>query len=73
MWKQKTSQVSIFGGAQYIFRGKDFYFYYMFKTNVFRGYKRNFEGTAPESPLVALMSNVKDAMLLWSQTHNYCV
>jgi len=30
---QARSQVSRFGGAQYIFRGHDFCFYYMFKTN----------------------------------------
>jgi len=30
---QAHSQVSIFGGAHYIFEGQDLWFYYMFKTN----------------------------------------
>ena len=51
--EQARSQVSRFGGAQYIFRGARFCFYYMFKIkfsgrNKIWGHKKNFGGTAPE-------------------------
>jgi len=41
---QARSQVSRFGGAQYIFGEHDFGFYYMFKTN-FSGHNKIWGGT----------------------------
>jgi len=53
VFDQARSQVSIFGGAQYIFEGARFY--YMLKTNFsgrnkIWGHKRNLGGTVPECP-----------------------
>ena len=56
MRKQVRSQVLRFGWEKYIFRGDDFCFHYMFKTN-FSGHNKiwdthkKFGGTAPNSPL----------------------
>jgi len=52
---QARSQVLKFGGAKYIFRGHDFCFYHIFKTNFlgtrkFWGNKRNFGGYWPRMP-----------------------
>ena len=42
--RQARSKVSLFGGAQYIFRGQDFCFYYMLKTK-FSGRNKIYGGT----------------------------
>jgi len=50
------NQVLRFGEAKYIFRGEDFNFYHMFKTNhsehnkIWRGYKKDLRVTASECP-----------------------
>ena len=56
---QARSQVLTFGrGEKYVFRGKDFCFYYMFKIK-FSGHnkicrvQKNLRGTATECPLIA--------------------
>jgi len=41
---QARNQFSRFGGVQYIFRGNNFCFYYMFKTN-FSGHNKIWAGT----------------------------
>jgi len=48
---QACSQVSRFGGVEYIVGGQDFCFYYMFEKNFSRGNKT--WGTAPECPPLA--------------------
>jgi len=56
LFRQARSQVSRFGGAQYIFRGKNPCFYCMFKSNfsgrnkILVGAQKKFGGTAPECP-----------------------